>query len=340
MILKPETHNVRVPPNHPDSQHQNVRRVHCFRPRMDEFLSVASAPVTLSVDRASQETDYAKQRRVTPDIRKAWFGGVDMREALALARTGWTQGARDVARMSAAISAPLLSQAEKTTNFDVAPGEWVDQDRFLTGQPEVWGEITETDTVTGARRGKFVHVVVNGGLACSQCSSMNCMTEPVHPKTLLTRGAMICSLADVMEAMGFRCKITVVYCCHSINDGGAEKIGISLPLKEYGGHLDMDALMYFLGHPSALRRLAFSYLEHMPSAIINSFNIKNQGGEPGTYGMLSDTIPDELGIYDERDASVYIPYVKGNPPQFRTMEAARAECVTILRKQGVLVEVV
>lgn len=338
MILKPQTHELRVPPDHPDGQHRNVTRAHCFRLTMDQFLSDVSTPVELSVDRASQETDYAKQKRVRPETRKAWFGGVTMAEALAMARTGWAKGAADVARMSAAISAPLFSQAEKTTNFDVAPGEWIDQDRFLTGTPEVWGEIADTDVVVGNRRGRFVHIVVNGGLACSQCSSMNCMTEPVSPATLLNRGAMICSLADVMEAMGFRSKITVVYCCHSIADSGRQKIAISLPLKDYGGHLDMDSLMYFLGHPSALRRLAFSYLEHMPSAIIKAFNIQNQGGEPGTYGMLSDTIPEELGIYDERDACVYIPYVKGNPPEFRTMEAARAELVSILRKQGVMVE--
>lgn len=314
-----------------------METVHVLQPTPLEFLDELILPCGAG-DRSSQETNYAIQDRVEPERREAWFGGVTLEEALALNKIGWHEGAKQVSEMSAHISAPLFAQVEKLAAFDVAPGEWLDQDRFLSGQPDVWGEIQDSEELVTGARGKYVHIMVNGGLACSQCDSMNCMTEPVHPRTLLNRGAMICSLADILENLNFRVKISLVYCICSIADNGKQKLAFGWPLKDYHQHLDMESLMYSVGHPSALRRLAFAYLEHLPPDMIRDFKIFNNGAQPGHYGMLSDVIPEELGLTDERDSIITIPFVKGNPPSFSSPAAARKYCCDILQKQGVRIQ--
>lgn len=323
-------------------------------PSMEEFLEVCRTPVDPSYiperERTSLETGMEAGQRAG---RVAWFGGASLPQALDLAERGWPDGARSVEELSASISAPLLKQVEKVVNFDVAPGEWIDPDRLLSGQPEVWGEIVEGESLVDSARGKFVHLVVNAGMSCSQCSSMNCMTEPVHPKTLLNRGATLVSLIDVMDALGFRVKVSVVCSItgrwstgemegsdwkspvvHAA--GGNDHLSFGIVIKDYQDRLDVDSLIFTLGHPAMMRRLGFCYLEHLDPEVRVKFKLISFGGTPGTYGSISNDVPEQMNLsVDDKDEVIYVPYLQGNPDEYVDLESARQQCHVLLQKQGV-----
>src|SRR5690606_28185650 len=144
-------------------------------------------------------------------------------------------------------------------------------------EPEVWGDIVDSDIVTNSARGKFVHVMVNASMCCSACGSQNCMTNPVDPKILINRGAAICSTIDVLEVLGFRTKVSLVCSCRFISprvgwinpeDPDAfHRFSMLLPVKDYHDAVDMDALSFKMCHPAMSRRLIFAYMEHLPKPL-------------------------------------------------------------------------
>ncbi len=373
-----------------NQERSGTRILHWAQPHMLEFLDVAEAPVEPSQIPESERASHdmgAKRRNVD---RQGWFGNVSFAQAVSMARSGWPDGARMVQELSASISAPLLRQLERVAAFDVAPADWIDPDRLLSGQPEVWGQIVDGESLIDQARGKCVHIVVHGGMSCRQCGSMNCMTEPVGAATLMNRGAMICSFIDVMEALGVRCKVTLVCACTGLEDlkfGGRvptsvealkgddygwedkrrvdefirnsgykganaathtklasprkydrDQIAFSLTIKDYHDALDLDSLIFSIGHVAFERRLAFSYLEHMEEDVKLGFRLMNLGAEPGTYAKITDDLPEQLRLSGDGlgESVVYFPSIKGDPPEFASMDLARAQCHELLKKQGVV----
>ncbi len=370
-----------------NQERSGTRILHWAQPHMLEFLDVAEAPVEPSQIPESERASHdmgAKRRNVD---RQGWFGNVSFAQAVSMARSGWPDGARMVQELSASISAPLLRQLERVAAFDVAPADWIDPDRLLSGQPEVWGQIVDGESLIDQARGKCVHIVVHGGMSCRQCGSMNCMTEPVGAATLMNRGAMICSFIDVMEALGVRCKVTLVCACTGLAEGpgkqpisgaairgdnygwgdkdavnsflknygfagGAkdarhavvnrrydgDRIAFSLTIKDYHDALDLDSLIFAIGHVAFIRRLAFSYLEHMEEDVKIGFRLINCGAEPGTYAKITDDLPEQLRLSGDGlgESVVYFPSIKGDPPEFASMDLARAQCHELLKKQGVV----
>lgn len=207
-----------------------------------------SGPGPKCVDRFGswQEfTDVAVKGR-RPD-RHSTTGGADFtgsaswKEALKLSREGWAdiRPAVDalVEKMEAKI-APSLQPAF-TNYFDVSGG-MVDVGRYLNGEPEC---MVETHLIETAKPGRVVSILVNG--------SFNAGTQA---KAIQERGAAIIALVDSLEKLQHNTEIDVEISC-------LEGLTTVIRLKSAEDQLDIDALMFAIAHPSALRRIYFAYLE-------------------------------------------------------------------------------
>lgn len=205
-------------------------------------------PAPKCVDRFSswQEfTDVAVKGR-RPD-RYATTGSKDFtgtdswEEALELSRDGWGEirPAVDalVEKMDAVI-APSLRPAF-TSYFDVSGG-MVDVGRFMDGEPEC---MVETRLIETAKPGRVISILVNGSF-----------TAGTQARAIQERGAAIVALVDSLEKMQHSTEIDVEISC-------LEGLTTVIRVKNAEDVLDIDALMFAIAHPSALRRIYFAYLE-------------------------------------------------------------------------------
>jgi hypothetical protein len=313
---------------------QDVTRLLIGSPTLEEIITAATTPL----EQECKGPDFDEKDRAAPEkmYRQDWYGNTSIEKSVEMIRRGWPEGTKSVRKLSEAISAPILRQARKVVHHDVCPGHWIDEDRYLRGEPEVWGEIVDSDELVDQVGGKFVHFVVNAGMSCAQCNSLNCTTEPVRIDTLRRRGAAICAAIDVLEAMGFRTRVTYLVLIETPNRGtNSTMMALRFPVKEYHDYLDMDALTFRLAHPAMMRRLVFAYFEHMDLATKRAFLFRGNSGTVGTYGLIRNNFPKELGLEDDGDAIVYIPSVTGNPGNFQSDANAERFCKDILAKQGI-----
>ena len=193
-------------------------------------------------------------RQCAPDHRSSETGSVDFTgtrsyaEAVQLMRDGWPAGAE----LARALSAQLNSEtADSMTTerpcpvWDVA-GDDADVSRYLSGEPEnmvAW----MPEAVPAA--GRVVRILLGGRVSWS-----------VDESAMQRAAVMMAAAADALEARGVRVEIVVAY---ALAWGGTE-VEIRHRLKAAEEPLDLPRVVAGM-HPSAFRRVAFRWMETIPT---------------------------------------------------------------------------
>lgn len=171
----------------------------------------------------------------------SWDLGLGMDGALRMAKTGWSEGMRNV--MFAAqevVAAPRTS----TIRYDVA-GEFPDVGRFVVGDPlHMRSHRKQRD------HHQLVHLIVNV-----------CCSASVSASTFANYGGAVAALVDQLENRGRRVELDVV----GVNSHkGRGRSICGWKVKQASDPLDLSAVAYSIAHPAAFRRLMFAMWERLP----------------------------------------------------------------------------
>lgn len=178
-----------------------------------------------------------------------WYGTSTFEEAVSLARNGWPEGLEKAAMFDAVLEQIIAEKMfEPEAKWDVS-GDWIDIGRFVTGEPEVFGEYVETEVQRTATPPKIIRIVVNV-----------CVSAGVDTGVIIKRGAAMTALVTALERHGRRCEIDVV----APNQMGynSQRFDLVIRAKEAGEPMQLDKMVFLMAHPAILRRLIFSSWEH------------------------------------------------------------------------------
>jgi hypothetical protein len=214
-----------------------------------DFESVSDYVRYTSETPAASDT-YVASREDNPDF----FRTKTFEEAVALASSGWPEGAARVAELRDGCEAFLAAaKAAKTKGYgwDVT-GHFIDVGRLLSGEPECCGYEQEQE----------------GGLG-SQVASIRlnaCVSGSVSADAIIARGLTVLVAADLLESCGIRCEILVSQATYT--DHNRRLVENNVAVKAPGAAVDIDKLAFAIAHPGFFRRLGFAFCEshgHSPN---------------------------------------------------------------------------
>lgn len=167
----------------------------------------------------------------------AWYGTTSMQEAFKLARNGWKDGveqAKDILELLHSDNA-----MQKKTSYGVAGGR-VNVGKMLSGNPLHM----KRKTPQPAKR--VITLFVNVA-----------MIAAITPETAILKAACIAAMVDLLEMKQFSCDIIAVMVTDdSSTDALASQTTVRL--KSAGEALNIEDLVFALGHPSMQRRFHFA----------------------------------------------------------------------------------
>ena len=190
-----------------------------------------------------------------------WDLGAGWQGTLAMARDGWSEGARDLSDRLAATPAP--TDKTQSWRYDVA-GSLPDVPRFLSGDP-----LNMRDKGKQKGRAAVVHLVVNG-----------CASAAVGAREMANYGTAIVAMIDRLENSGRRVELDVVFFTKYM---GAQYSLNGWKVKRASDPLDLAAVAFSIAHPAAFRRLGFAMKERTP-----------KDWETRSYGYSCDIVPEAL----------------------------------------------
>ncbi len=197
------------------------------------------------------------------------MGTREFPEAYELATRGWPEGLGYANALSAQLASSVTGSrrmAPKLTRCQAGFAPCVPA--MLAGEPESMFAIRQ-EMREGC--GRVVRVVYN------QCSSWG-----ISGETLLKRGAIVAALVDVLEGAGVRCEVVA---CTGLRKG-SQAHEFFVPLKSAGDPLDMDALIFWLAHAAAYRRMFWSLWSALASPAMGGVN---------PHGMPMEVCPEMQG---------------------------------------------
>jgi len=222
---------------------------------MRQFMHTYTSPSELTASVWVEEYDTladllvdarSNTKRKSSDKRdnNSWAGSDSLDEACDLGTRGWHEIRPEVDKLINSldniISATFGNMFE--TKFNIT-GESGDIDRYLIGDPECMIDYVD---VPQTRMGRVVRLLVNGTVNCH-----------VSAETIRQRGAMICSLVDIINRMG----VGVEVYSEIATASGGQYHSMLTKLHDSQQLLDIDNLMFAIAHPSMLRRISFSNME-------------------------------------------------------------------------------
>ncbi len=262
----------------------------------------------------SEMLDYARRTPPMPadghqasrsvgSDREEWTGTYSFDGAMRLAELGWPEATAKATALTAALVDKVSSLMEHDRiTYDVT-GRDFDVSMMLTGEPEHWSD-TET-VVTDGPSTRILKMVINGFVSCG-----------VDNDVIIARGAAIAALIATLELSGFRVEVihrTPFHC-------SSAKLDFVTPIKSADQPLDLDRLIFAVGHPSMFRRLMFSSLEHNPA----------ERKHLDSYGKSNCTIDQD----DQGD--LYIAQTGYGDPQWTNTETAAKWVLAQAKAQGVV----
>lgn len=269
-----------------------------------EWLEMAQAPAPEGSFMANSGEDSCESHSKGRD---GWAGTSSYAQAVKLAKYGWPEGLDEVQKFIAkfeSVIAGLLPIPEVA--FDIH-GDWLDMGRFLSGEPEHWGSLRDTEDNIETSHGKIVRIGLN--MAASY---------GFDPTTLQRRGAACVALMHMLELTGRSCHLDIVEA--TTNSMRQESY---ITVKRAGETLSPEQIAFAAVNASMLRRFRFAENEKMPYEIAKAI-----GCEFG-YG-----IPAQILRQDEYD--VYLPALLGyGGKDFEGDDAAIEWVLSTLREQGI-----
>ena len=206
-----------------------------------------------------------------------WIGSRDMPAAIKIARQGWQEGARAAREVIDALA--LANPRVRHRRASVAGGA-VNVGRMLSGDP---AHMIHRPKSPGK---KIVTLFVEAGCA-----------GHIDAATLVVRAAIIGAITDLMENAGYSCTIVVT---DTSVAGIRTFYQLAVTIKESGERMNIDDLIFALGHPSFLRRFSFATC----SSVDECRDIWSTQGEPSNAFTPSHPC---------RANEFYIPVMPNNP---------------------------
>lgn len=243
-------------------------------------------------------TEHANKREILSgsfrqDNERTRFTGCDsFPAATKLAIHGWPDGLKKVIDAKKLVKIPAALNAPQITPRFADEGDEIAVDRFLSGESDHWIDFPATPT---PQRGKICKVILSA-----------CASSSFSADQLIRRGAVACALVDALEAAGVRCEIEIQAIFSEncpkewdwsnpippdYDDPQSSNTVLAdlITLKRPEDPLDMERLVYWLAHPSALRRMFFRALEDRPPAVFQKFSCG--------YGIPADLPPPDDAIF-------------------------------------------
>ena len=206
---------------------------------LDELFTYCDAEPVIDVKCSSRKTD-----------EKSWNGTETYADAIVLARSGWTDIRPNVDQLLSDVDAKVrtMIQDRPATRFDVT-GAHVDVATYLTGDPECMIEIVQEPAPV---HGRVARMLIQGTASWSVDAAM-----------IQARGAAVCALADALARSGIYLEIWQEFTITHKLKGKTKKTtdATAVCIKNASDPLDIDLLMFPLGHPAMFRRLIFDVWE-------------------------------------------------------------------------------
>lgn len=197
--------------------------------------------------------------------RKGWDGGIDQIGAFKAEIERLTRGLIPVPQPE-----PHLSRGRVSVS------------RAISGQPKAFIRKVDHGRTRDAMMPKVLHLVYNATVSGA-----------IGKDVILRRGAAMIVACQTLERRNIRCGIEIVW-AFTPNPQAARfpdqhpkepSLEYRLQIKHPNEHVSIDKLAFFMAHPSALRRLALSLMEHEDDATRQQFRI----GRAGRYGYPAET---------------------------------------------------
>ena len=252
----------------------------------EELLDVMAEPLTDEQKAAwlcAGDNVVESQKR--GQSQQNWTGTRTFKQALDLARTGWTEGRE---RFDANLSelTPYVEAAMRENSVTLAPAGYLPNvPAMCAGSPQYM--YAETDEGEINARTRVIRL-----LLCIS-TSFN-----VGKETLERRGAAVAAAVDYFESIGVRVEVEI---CHVAEDSGADGYfpnGDRKTVKVMHEHyimikradeaIEPDRFAFMLGHASVLRRFIFK---------LDEMNAKAGPIMRSGYGRPCDANPDPDQVY-------------------------------------------
>lgn len=208
-----------------------------------DFLEWASnAPVLWkNTDLASRATGLGKSE---------WTGTRNYEEAYALAKFGWKDGLKmltEKVELANAALAAKIAPRKQEKRYDVA-GYYPNPPRAAAG--EIFSMVQPLRP-KAADYGNFVKIRYDIG-----------RVHTVDTSTIINMGAALCSYINALEKSG---RVVHLEAYHEFNPtyGPGAPLSFRFPLKKAGYNLSMADIIFWIVHPSALRRISFAAMEKL-----------------------------------------------------------------------------
>ena len=241
------------------------------------------------------------------DAKDSWrhFTGTDsFKEALGLATDGWPEGldkARKLANPLFEKVSHLIERVEPV--YDIEGGA-LDIGRYHDNDPEMFCRFD--NVIAEAAGNRVIRLLVNVGASYG-----------ISNETIMSKGATIASLVELLELVGNRVELTVIPFAGDQRNGF--KCWTKVIIKQAEQPLDLGIVAFAMAHPSSLRRLSFAWLNTLPD--------QHYERVMHAYGAPVDV---EHAGYD-----VYIQKSHLNETQWANPESATAWILQSLKEQGV-----
>jgi len=250
-----------------------------FNGRLDYRLydSVQAFADAAATDTTDCPDDKRQSHNAEADRR--WDDSVGFDGAVTMAREGWAEGRKRIARIAEKFREDILGnnrqefQSPQFTRSLVGSG--VNVGRFVAGMPDAM--IVRKPMPMSM---PVINIVLN--MTCS---------SGISGESYMQRGAAVAALVDLLELAGRRVSVTTVLSDGKSSEQHAEFV---VRVKNAGDPLQVDALAFALAHPAFFRRLGFSVLETMDKASRKRLNV-GDGGKG--YGWVTETKFDRGDLY-------------------------------------------
>lgn len=167
----------------------------------------------------------------------------DMNHAIKLTRDGWREGVEEAEEFISSLDREHAKQ--KRRHYSVAGGK-VNVGRMLADCP--------THMIKRAKKdgNKIIRIFVDVG-----------MLAIIPAQSARSRAIVIAAAIELAESSGYRCELISHSSVVDVNSKDERKrkivaVSITCVLKQAHEKLDLNSIMFALGHPSFLRRMVFA----------------------------------------------------------------------------------
>lgn len=204
------------------------------------------------------------------DGMSTWFGSADMNSALKFARDGWPEGVELADHILKKLTG--RNAIERRRRYNVAGGS-VNVGRLLAGDP--------------------LHMVdrpKQPGKKVITFFAESSMSSSIETENAIIRAAIVGAMVDILEMNGFSCEVISVMLADHYSRPAYQ---ITTALKEAGEPLNLNDLIFALGHPAFCRRMCLGIMAIDPDLR----DVWPSGGMPvDAFNEHNPTLPNEIYI--------------------------------------------